>query len=64
MQKDNTKGSLASNYGPMTRLQLVWQLMTSIIANENFAQLEAQSLLLVEQKWSRKNSRVTNDIHR
>lgn len=56
MQKDKTKGRLASNHRPVTYLPLVWKL-TGIMGEE----ICAHSLLTAEQEWCRKKSRSAND---
>ena len=62
LQKDKSKGNVASNYGPITCLPLVWKLLTGVIADQIYAHLHQEKLLLEEQKGFRKGSRGTNDL--
>ena len=62
LQKDKSKGNVASNYGPITCLPLVWKLLTGVIADQIYAHLHQEKLLPEEQKGFRKGSRGTNDL--
>ena len=62
LQKDKTKANVASNYRPITCLSLMWKLLTSVIADQIYAHLDQEKLLLEEQKGIRKGSRGTNDL--
>ena len=62
LQKDKSKGNVASNYGPITCLPLVWKLLTGVIADQMYAHLHQEKLLPEEQKGFRKGSRGTNDL--
>ena len=62
IQKDKSKGNVASNYRPITCLPLVWKLMTGILAEEIYGFLSTEIGLPEEQKGCRKNSRGTNDL--
>ena len=62
LQKDKSKGNVASNYGPIICLPLVWKLLTGVIADQIYAHLHQEKLLLEEQKGFRKGSRGTNDL--
>ena len=62
MQKDKSKGNIASNYRPITCLPLVWKLLTGVVADQIYAHLDQQKSLLEEQKGCRKRSRRTNDL--
>ena len=53
LQKDKSKGNVASNNRPITCLP--------IIADQIYAHLDQQKLLPEEQKGCRKGSRGTND---
>ena len=53
LQKDKSKGNVASNYRPITCLPLMWKLN---------AHLNQEKLLPEEQKGCRKGSRGTNDL--
>ena len=62
LQKDKSKGNVASNYRPITCLPLMWKLLTGLIANQIYAHLDQEKLLPEEQKGCRKGSRGTNDL--
>ena len=62
LQKDKSKGNVASNYRPVTCLPLMWKLLTGVIANQIYAHLDQEKLLPEEQKGCRKGSRGTNDL--
>ena len=62
LQKDRSKGNVASNYRPITCLPLMWKLLTGVIADQIYAHLDQQKLLPEEQKGCRKSSRGTNDL--
>ena len=62
LQKDKSKGNVASNYRPITCLPLMWKLLTGVIADQIYGHLEQQKLLPEEQKGCRKRSRGTNDL--
>ena len=44
IQNYKAKGNIASNYRPITCLQLVWKLLTGILANEIYDYLEKKML--------------------
>ena len=62
LQKDKSKGNVASNYRPITCLPLMWKLLTGVIADQIYAQLDQEKLLPEEQKGCRKGPRGTNDL--
>ena len=62
LQKDNSKGNVASNYRPISCLSLMWKLLTGVIAEQIYAHLDQEKLLLEEQNRCRKGSRGTNDL--
>ena len=62
LQKDESKGNVASNYRPITCLPLMWKLLTGVIADQNYVQLDQEKLLPEEQKRCRKGSRGTVDL--
>ena len=39
LQKDKSKGNVASNYRPITCLPLMWKLLTGVIADQIYAHL-------------------------
>ena len=54
MQKDKTKGNIASNYRPITCLPLVWKSLTGVLAGEVYDYLERKRLLPEEQRGYRR----------
>ena len=62
LQKDKSKGNVASNYRPTTCLPLMWKLLTGVIAGQIYSHLDQEKLLPDEQKRYRKGSRGTNDL--
>ena len=62
IQKDKTKGNIASNYWLITCLPLVWKLLTGILADEIYDYLEKKMLLPEEQKWYRRNCKGRSDL--
>ena len=62
LQKDKSKGNVASNYRPITCLPLMWNLLTGVIADRIYAHLDQERFLPQEQKGYRKGSRGTNDL--
>ena len=62
LQRDKSKGNVASNYRPITCLPLLWKLLTGVIADRIYAHLDQEKLLPEEQKGCRKGSRGTNDL--
>ena len=59
--KDKNKGNTVRNYGPMTCLPLMWKLLRGIVADEIYNNIEANDILLAEQKGCRRKSRGTKD---
>ena len=62
LQKDKSKGNVASNYRPLTCLSLIWKLSTGVIADQIYEHLDQEKLLPEEQKGCKKGSRGTNDL--
>ena len=62
LQKDKTKGSVASNYRFITCLPLMWKLLTAVITDQIFADLDQEKLLPEEQKGCRKGSRGMSNL--
>ena len=62
LQRDNSKGNVASNYRPITCLPLIWKLLTGVIADQIYAHLDQEKLLPEEQKGCRKGFRGTNGL--
>ena len=61
IQKDPSKGTVASNYRPIACLPIMLKLLTSIFAEGIYNHLSNQNLLPDEQKGCRKRSRGTKD---
>ena len=62
LQKDKSKGNVASNYRPITCLPLMWKLLTGVIADQIYAHLDQEKLLPEEQEGCRKGSRGTSNL--
>ena len=62
LQKDKSKGNVASNYRPITCLPLMWRLLTVVIADQIYAHLDQQKLLPEEQEGCRKDSKGANGL--
>ena len=62
VQKHKSKGNIASNFRPITCLPLMWKLLSGVIADQIYGDLDQQKLLPEEQKGCRKRSRETNDL--
>ena len=62
LEKDKSKGTVASNYRPITCLPLTWKLLTGVIADQIYAHVDQEKLLPEEQKRCMKGSRGTNDL--
>ena len=60
-QKDPKKDNAVENYQPITCLQLMWKLLTGVIAEDMYDYLEQEKLLPEEQKGCRRGSRGTKD---
>ena len=45
LQKDKSKGNVASNYRPITCLPLMWKLLSAVIADQIYGHLDQQKLL-------------------
>ena len=61
IQKDKSKGNIASNYRPITCLPLMWKLLTSMVAQNINSHLEEFHLIGHEQKGCRVKTRGTKD---
>ena len=60
MQKQKSKGNVASNYRPIIRL-LIRKLFSGVFADQIYGHLDQQKLLLEKQKRCKERSRGTND---
>ena len=61
IQKDKSKGNVASNYRPINCFPLMWKLLTGVIPHLIYTHLD-QELLPEEQEGYRKGSRGTIDL--
>ena len=61
IQKDPSKGKIASNYRPIACLPLMWKLLTGVFSEKLYKHLVDNNLLPDEQKGCRKRSRGTKD---
>ena len=59
--KEVDKGNVVTNFRPITCLPLIWKLLTGIIGEELYSNLENINMLTWEQNGCRKGSRGTND---
>ena len=62
LQKDESKGNVASNYRPLTCLPYMRKLLTGGTADQIYAYLDQKKLSPEEQKECKKGSRGTNDL--
>ena len=62
LQKNKSKGNVASNYRPITCVLLMWKLVSGVIADQIYAHLDQEKLLPEEQKECRKGSRGSNNL--
>ena len=62
LQKDKSKGNVASIYRPITCLSIMKMLLTGVIAYQIYAHLDQVKLLPEEQKGCRKGSRGTKNL--
>ena len=62
LQKDKSKGNVASNYRPITCLSIMQMLLAGVIAYQIYAHLDQVKLLPEEQKGCRKGSRGTRNL--
>ena len=62
LQKDKSKGNIASNYRPITCLPLMWKILTGLLTDQIYAHLDQEKLLPEEQEGCRKGSTGINDL--
>ena len=62
LQKDKSKGNIASNYRPIACLLLRWKFLSGLVADQIYGYLDEQKLLPEKQKGCRKRSGETNDL--
>ena len=61
VQKDKSKGNVASNYRPITCLPIMWKLLTGIISERLHNYLEETDTIPRQQKSCRRKCRGTKD---
>ena len=61
IQKEKSKGNIASNYGAITCLPLTWKLLTSVVAQNINSNLEEFDLIEHEHNGCKVNTRGTKD---
>lgn len=61
VQKDRSKGNIASNYRPITCLPIMWKLLTGIISERLYNYLEETNTIPHQQKGCRRKCRGTKD---
>ena len=54
LQKDKSRGNVASNYRPITCLASMWKLLIGVITDQIYANLDQEKLLPEEQKGQEK----------
>ena len=59
VQKDKSKGNVASNYRPITCLPIMWKLLTGIISERLYNYLEETKTIPHQQKGCRRKCRGT-----
>ena len=62
LQKDKSKGNVASNYRPITCLPLMWKLLAGVIRDQIYVHLDQGKSLPEEQKGYREGSIGTNNL--
>ena len=55
LQKNKSKGNVASNYRAITCLPLMWKLMTGVVADQIYVHIDQQKVLPEEQKEFQRN---------
>ena len=58
LQKDKSKGNIASNYRPITCLPLMWKLLLGVIADQIYGHLNQQKLLPEARRIERMQERI------
>ena len=61
VQKDKSKGNVASNYRPVSCLPIMWKLLTGLICERQYNYLEETNTKPHQQKGHRKKCRGTKD---
>ena len=59
LEKDKSKGNVASNYRPVTCLPLMWKLLTGVIGDQIHSHLDKEKLLPEKKNGCRKGSTGT-----
>ena len=61
VQKDKSKGNVASNYRPITCLPIMWKLLTGIISERLYNYLQKTNTIPHQQKGCRRKCRGTKN---
>ncbi|MEO1255298.1 MAG: reverse transcriptase family protein, partial [Bacteroidota bacterium] len=61
IQKDKNKGTIPTNYRPITCLPIMWKLLTGIISDRLYEYLEETHTIPYQQKGGRRKCRGTKD---
>ena len=62
IQKDPRKGTIPSNYRPITCLPIMWKILTAQIKEEIYYSVDCRGLFPEEQKGCRKGTRGADDL--
>ena len=61
IQKDQSKGNVASNYHPIACLHLTWKIFTGMLCEKLYNHIESNGILPEEQKGCKRRSRGIKD---
>ena len=61
VMKDSKNNAEVENFRPIACLNLIWKLLTGIISDKTYDNLERNRVLLEEQKGSRRKCQKTKD---
>ena len=62
IQKDFIKGTIPSNYRPITCLPYIWKILAGIISDKMYESLDERRVLIEERKGFKKGARGINDL--
>ena len=62
LQKDKSKGNIASNYRPISCLPLMQKLQSDVIPDQIYGHIDQQDLLPEEQEGCKERPRGTTDL--
>lgn len=61
IMKAQSKGTIPSNYRPITCLSVLWKLLTAILSKKVYKHFKAENLIPSEQKGCTQSSRASKD---